>query len=198
MLGIHDTLTNYLRFKFADWVLSDLKPICARNPLIVVEGLGVPPATGYEYAADNTEAEQAEFIATAYKLGRQWGWVGTMFLWNLNFAPVSGVGDANAAFGIVRDDWSPRAAFHALAALPKSIPGALSRATSEEYRPSASPSGSPTASLGEAPDHGGRRPDERDARKRAFRAEAGQGRVHPPGRHRLRDAPGLHGAHRPE
>jgi len=84
-----------------------------------VEGLGVPPARGYEYAADNTEAEQAQFIVRAYEMGKAWGWVGVMFLWNLNFGPVCGAGDEKAAFGIVRPDWSPRPAFHALANMPK-------------------------------------------------------------------------------
>ncbi len=43
------------------------------------------PYPGYEYAADNTADEQAAWIVRAYELGRGWGWVGPMFLWNLNF-----------------------------------------------------------------------------------------------------------------
>ena len=84
-----------------------------------VEGLGVPPASGYGYAADNTEAEQAQFLARAYQMGKAWGWVGPMFLWNLNFAPVSGKHDEKAAFGIVRHNWSPRPSFAALRDMPK-------------------------------------------------------------------------------
>jgi len=84
-----------------------------------VEGLGVAPAPGYEYAADNTEQEQAQYIVRAYEMARNWGWVGPMFLWNLNFAPVCGAGDEKAAFSIVRPDWSPRLAFAALANMPK-------------------------------------------------------------------------------
>ncbi|MFP3896999.1 MAG: cellulase family glycosylhydrolase [Anaerolineales bacterium] len=84
-----------------------------------VDGLGVAPAPNYEYAADNTEAEQAQYIVRAYEMSRSWGWVGPMFLWNLNFAPVAGAQDEKAAFGIVRDDWSPRPAFHALCDMPK-------------------------------------------------------------------------------
>ncbi|MFH1928968.1 MAG: cellulase family glycosylhydrolase [Chloroflexota bacterium] len=84
-----------------------------------VEGLGVPPAEGYGYAADNTEAEQAQWLVRAYEMGKNWGWVGVMFLWNLNFAPVSGKENEKAAFGIVRDNWSPRPAFAALAHMPK-------------------------------------------------------------------------------
>ena len=84
-----------------------------------VDGLGVAPARGYEYAADNTEAEQAQFIVRAYEIAKGWGWVGPMFLWNLNFAPLCGAADEKAAFGIVRSNWSPRPAFAALANMPK-------------------------------------------------------------------------------
>ena len=84
-----------------------------------VEGLGVGPAAGYGYAADNTEAEQAQYLVRAYEMGRNWGFVGPMFLWNLNFAPVAGPQDEKAAFGIVRNDWSPRPAFSALQNMPK-------------------------------------------------------------------------------
>ncbi|NLS77752.1 MAG: hypothetical protein GXY76_10875 [Chloroflexi bacterium] len=84
-----------------------------------VQGLGVPPARGYEYAADNTEDEQAQYIVRAYQMGRNYGFVGVMFLWNLNFGPVSGASDEKAAFGIVRPDWGARPAFAALANMPK-------------------------------------------------------------------------------
>lgn len=84
-----------------------------------VDGLGVAPAPGYEYAADNTAGEQAQYIVRAYEMGRNWGFVGTMFLWNLNFAPICGPGDEKAAFGIVDPGWGPRPAFHALAGMPK-------------------------------------------------------------------------------
>jgi hypothetical protein len=84
-----------------------------------VEGLGVGPAPNYGYAAENTEGEQAAFITRAFQLGKAWGWVGPMFLWNLNFAPVSGKADEKAAFGVVRDDWGPRPAFTAIRDMPK-------------------------------------------------------------------------------
>ncbi len=73
---------------------------------------GRGPGRG-EYAAQNTEGEQAQFLVRAYQMGRSWGWVGPMFLWNLNFGPVAGAAD-EAAFGIVRPDWSPRPAYDAL------------------------------------------------------------------------------------
>jgi len=43
------------------------------------------PHPGYEYAADNSADEQAAWTVRAYQMARSWGWVGPMFLWNLNF-----------------------------------------------------------------------------------------------------------------
>jgi hypothetical protein len=79
-----------------------------------VENMGTGPAGGYEYAAQNSEGEQAQFLVDAFGLARSWGWAGPMFVWNLNFAPVAGNGDEKAAFGLVRSDWSPRPAYEAL------------------------------------------------------------------------------------
>ncbi len=79
-----------------------------------VEGLGVGPAAGYEYAGQISEAQQAQYLVRAYQMGRAWGWVGPMITWNLNFAPTSGAHDEKAAFGILRADWAPRPAYAAL------------------------------------------------------------------------------------
>ena len=79
-----------------------------------VDGLGVSPVSGYEYAADNTEAEQGQYIVGAYQIGRQKGYMGAMFLWNLNYGVTSGASDEKAAFGILRPDGSPRPAYQVL------------------------------------------------------------------------------------
>ncbi|MDW8101603.1 MAG: cellulase family glycosylhydrolase [Anaerolineae bacterium] len=79
-----------------------------------VDGLGVSPAPGYEYAADNTAQEQAEWTVRAFELARSWGWAGVMFLWNLNFAPVTGPQDEKAAWSIVDHNWQPRPVYYAL------------------------------------------------------------------------------------
>jgi spore germination protein YaaH len=84
-----------------------------------VENLGVPPAPGYAFANDVNEGRQAEYLVQAYQMGRNWGWVGVMFLWNLNFGPVSGAADEKAAYGIIRPDWSLRPAYGALANMAK-------------------------------------------------------------------------------
>jgi Mg-chelatase subunit ChlD len=37
------------------------------------------------FAQDNTLEEQAEYTVRAFEMGREWGWVGPMFLWNLDY-----------------------------------------------------------------------------------------------------------------
>lgn len=74
---------------------------------------------GYEYGADNTEADQASYLVRAFEIGRQYGWVGGMFVWNLNFQQIVDDRDEKWAFGVVRKDGSPRPSFTALARMPK-------------------------------------------------------------------------------
>jgi hypothetical protein len=71
------------------------------------------PLPGYEYARDVTPEEQAQYIVQAYQLAKSWGWVGPMFLWNLNFG-ITNPGTELAAFGI-----AGRPAFDALARMAK-------------------------------------------------------------------------------
>jgi uncharacterized protein YraI len=66
------------------------------------------PVPGYEYAAYNSEQDQAAYIVRAYEMMRNWGWVGVPFLWNLNYN-VTHPGSELAQFGI-----QGRAAYEAL------------------------------------------------------------------------------------
>jgi hypothetical protein len=75
------------------------------------------PQTGYEYAADNTREEQAQWIVEAYQQAQAWGWVGPMFLWNLNY-DVTRPGSEQAAFSILTAE-GPTPAYQALAGVPK-------------------------------------------------------------------------------
>ena len=75
------------------------------------------PQAGYEYARDNTHEEQAQWIVEAYQLAKQWGWVGTMFLWNLDYG-VTAAGTELANFGILTPG-GPVPAYNALAGMPK-------------------------------------------------------------------------------
>ena len=73
------------------------------------------PVPGYEYAADNTLEEQAQFTVRAYQMMKNWGWVGVAFLWNLNFKVVA-PGSEQAQWGIVDANWNPLPTFNALKA----------------------------------------------------------------------------------
>ena len=79
-----------------------------------IENVTDGPSQGYEYAADNTELEQAEYLVTALQIARNKGYMGVTFIWNLNFAPARGKDDERAAFGILREDWSQRPAYQTL------------------------------------------------------------------------------------
>lgn len=76
-------------------------------------------AKGYEYGADNSEADQAKYLVRAYQIGREVGWVSAMFVWNLNFQMIVPDTDEKWPFGIVKKDGSPRPAYTALKQLPK-------------------------------------------------------------------------------
>ena len=79
-------------------------------------------ATGCEagpewgYAHENTEQQQAEWLARAFQIGREQPYIGVMFVWNLNFF---GVDQAKCSFAVLNRDWSPRPAYIALTALQK-------------------------------------------------------------------------------
>jgi len=76
------------------------------------------PSQGYEYAADNSLEQQAAYTVQAYQMGKAWGWVGTMILWNLNFKVVA-PGSEKAQWGIVDANWGGLPVYHALSAMPK-------------------------------------------------------------------------------
>ncbi len=65
------------------------------------------------FAQSNSLEQQANFTTRAYQLGKEWGWVGTMFLWNLDYN-VTAASTELANFGIVG---SP--AYDALSKMPK-------------------------------------------------------------------------------
>jgi hypothetical protein len=75
------------------------------------------PQTGYEYAGDNTREKQAAWIVEAFQQAEAWGWVGPMFLWNLNY-DVTRPGSEQAAFSILTAE-GPTPAYNAIANLPE-------------------------------------------------------------------------------
>jgi len=71
------------------------------------------PVAGYEYSANVTETEQAEYLVRALQMMKSWGYVGPAFVWNLNFN-VACPGTEQAQFGVLG-----RQAYAALHDMPK-------------------------------------------------------------------------------
>jgi hypothetical protein len=76
------------------------------------------PAPGFEYAAQTTEQEQADYIARAFRMGRdQYPWMGPMLLFGLNFSlpnVSADPTDERIAWSLLRRDGSKRPAYYAV------------------------------------------------------------------------------------
>ncbi len=78
------------------------------------------PAPGYEYALQNSDQDQANYLVDSFNLVRQQHpYVGVMIVWNLNFRVTQPKSHETWAFGILNADWSPRPAYTALKFMPK-------------------------------------------------------------------------------
>ncbi len=86
----------------------------------VAQGVA-PPVDRYAYSIQNTEQQQATWLVRTFQIARERGYIGPMFVWNLNFANSGDAADSEAlrAFSVLRPDWSARPAYGALAAMSK-------------------------------------------------------------------------------
>jgi hypothetical protein len=78
------------------------------------------PPPGYEYCKYLTPQNQADFLVMAFRQARALDYVAGMVVWNLNFQVAVPPTDEKWGFGVLRNDWSPRPAYTALAQMPKS------------------------------------------------------------------------------
>jgi len=76
------------------------------------------PIPGYEYAGQNSEEKRAQWFVQAYQYGKNSGFVGVMFLWNLDFRIVA-PGTEQALFGIMNPGWAATPSYAALRDMPK-------------------------------------------------------------------------------
>ena len=81
-----------------------------------IERMGRMDTTGWEYAREVSEAQQATYTLEAFRMGEERPWVGPMFLWNLNLATIWGPGNPTSAYSLLRPDRSHRPAYVALRA----------------------------------------------------------------------------------
>ena len=71
----------------------------------------------FVFAQENSLEEQANYIRRAFEMGRDWGWVGPMFLWNLDYA-VTNPNSEMANFSILTQN-GPTPAYEAIRLMPK-------------------------------------------------------------------------------
>ncbi|TVR68737.1 MAG: hypothetical protein EA415_15760 [Sphaerobacteraceae bacterium] len=77
-------------------------------------------APGYEYGADNSEQNQADYLVRAFEIAKQeWPWMGVMMVWNLNYSTVVGPADEKFPWSVINPDFSPRPSYEALRDMPK-------------------------------------------------------------------------------
>jgi hypothetical protein len=79
-----------------------------------IDHFGEVDTTGWEYARDVTEQDQAAYLLRAIALRRDHAWIGPMMIWNLNIAPLQGADNPQSAYGLIRPDGSLRPAYQQL------------------------------------------------------------------------------------
>ncbi len=77
-------------------------------------------AKGYEYGADNSPEDQADYLVGAFDYAaKNWPWASGMFVWNLNYSTIVQPDDEKFPWSVLNADWSPRPAYTALQQMPK-------------------------------------------------------------------------------
>ncbi len=78
------------------------------------DGLNVEPPPEYAFVTYTTLDEQSSYILRGFQLGRELGYVGPMFLWNLNFCMVVGQTGDQCLWSLLDPAGNPRPAYLAL------------------------------------------------------------------------------------
>ncbi len=83
------------------------------------DGLNVEPPPEFGFVAYTSLDEQASYILRGFQLGKELGYTGPMFLWNLNFCPVVGVTGEQCLWSLLDPAGNPRPAYLTLRDLDK-------------------------------------------------------------------------------
>ncbi|HNT75473.1 MAG TPA: cellulase family glycosylhydrolase [Anaerolineae bacterium] len=125
--GPFDNPNHSWSFKSTLWGYHEMIQAAGQNtPLCITEfgwatseGFDGYPA-GFEFALDNTLAEQAEWDVQAFQLMREWGFVRLAFLWNLDYSYKGGnATDPNAPYSLLDMQGAPRPSYGAIADMTK-------------------------------------------------------------------------------
>jgi hypothetical protein len=77
-------------------------------------------APGYEYGANNSEEEIAEYLTRAFEIAvDEWSWCTGAFVWNLNWSTLVEASDEKYPWSALNSDWSPRPQYEAVSNFPK-------------------------------------------------------------------------------
>jgi len=77
------------------------------------------PSADFIYLTYTTALEQAQYAPTAFAVGQSLGYVGPMFLYNLNGCSIPDGRAEQCYFSLTSGDGTPRAAYNALRAMPR-------------------------------------------------------------------------------
>ncbi len=113
-----DTLQGY------NQILQGRKPLCVTEfGWASSEEYGAFPP-GFEFAQDNTVAEQGQNIVEAYKLMKEWGFVKMAFLWNLDYGNKGkGPTDDPVPYSLIKTDGSKCASWDPVRLFLKGVTG---------------------------------------------------------------------------
>ncbi len=105
-------------------LLNGRKPICVTEfGWASSEEYGQFPP-GFEFAQDNTVAEQGQNIVDAFKLMKQWGFVKMAFLWNLDYGNKGkGPTDDPVPYSLIKTDGSKRGSWDPVRLFLKGVTG---------------------------------------------------------------------------
>ncbi len=78
------------------------------------------PVPGYEYGADNSEQDVADYVTRSIEIARdEWSFVTGVFVWNLNWSTLVGEDDEKYYWSALNSDWSPRPLYDAVTGFEK-------------------------------------------------------------------------------
>jgi hypothetical protein len=83
------------------------------------DGLGVTPPPEMAFVTFTSMDEQSQYTVRGFQLGRELGYVGPMFLWNLNFCQVVGVTGEQCLWSLLDPAGNPRPAYLAVRDMSK-------------------------------------------------------------------------------
>jgi hypothetical protein len=83
------------------------------------DGLNIQPVQDLAFVTYTSLDEQAQYVVRGYQLGREMGYIGPMFLWNLNFCSVVGVTGEQCLWSLLDPADNPRPAYMSVQGISK-------------------------------------------------------------------------------